>query len=329
MSDEELMADLIDDEDLPSGTIEFRPERDDRNTRLDKYLADRLPAFSRTYLQDLIDAGHVRVDGFERRRTFKITPGQVVVVTVPEPEQHYLQPEPIPLSIVYEDADVLVIDKAAGMVVHPAPGHPSGTLANAVIAHAPNIKVGGSTRPGIVHRLDKDTSGLIVIAKSDRAHTSLVRQWNQRTVEKHYVTLVRGSVRDPTATIDVPIGRDPVMRNRMAAVPGGRPAVTHFDVRTRYEGATLLDVRIDTGRTHQIRVHLAFIGYPVVGDPVYNRFTGPFGGTGSIVKRHFLHAASLAIDLPGGERKQFVSPLPSDLEAALSRLEHEQAGIEE
>jgi 23S rRNA pseudouridine1911/1915/1917 synthase len=212
------------------------------------------------------------------------------------------------------------------MVVHPAPGHPRGTLANAVIAHAPEISIAGSNRPGIVHRLDKDTSGLIVVAKSDRARVSLVKQWNNRTVEKHYIALVADVVEPDDATINVPVGRDPVARNKMAAIASGRHAITHFDVRERFADATLLDVQIDTGRTHQIRVHLAFIGHPVVGDEVYNRLSGRTGGTNGLVKRQFLHASRLAFDLPEGARVDFESPLPSDLSSALERLRSELTG---
>jgi 23S rRNA pseudouridine1911/1915/1917 synthase len=211
---------------------------------------------------------------------------------------------------------VIVIDKPAGLVVHPAPGHPSGTLANALIAHAPEISIAGSNRPGIVHRLDKDTSGLIVAAKSDRGRTSLVSQWEARRVKKDYVTLAAGSIEEVEATIDAPIGRDPKNRQRMAVVRGGRPAITRFRVRERFDEATLLDVEIETGRTHQIRVHLAFIGHPVVGDRVYGRID-PAGLT---VGRQFLHASRLEFQLPDGRKVTFASPLPADLQTVLNAL---------
>jgi 23S rRNA pseudouridine1911/1915/1917 synthase len=252
-----------------------------------------------------------------------MTPGQVVAFDIPPAGIDELLPEAIPLTIVYEDGDVLVIDKPAGMVVHPAPGHPSGTLANAVIAHAPGISIAGSNRPGIVHRLDKATSGLIVVAKSDRARVSLVKQWNQRSVEKRYVALVSGVVEPDDATVDVPVGRDPVARNKMAAIASGRDAVSRFVVRERYSDASLLDVQIETGRTHQIRVHLAFIGHPVIGDDVYNRHSGRTGGTSGLVARQFLHATTLGFDLPDGRSVEFESPLPSDLQKALDVLRAE------
>lgn len=300
--------------------LELRPELADRNLRLDKYLASQIEELSRSTIQQIIEQGQVMVDGVARRQTFKMTPGQVIHVILPEVEHHELAAEAIPLSIVYEDKDVLVIDKEAGMVVHPAPGHASGTLVNAVLAHAPEIAIAGSNRPGIVHRLDKDTSGLIVIAKTDRARTTLVKQWNQRTVVKRYIALVRGVVEDRSATIAVPIGRDPVQRNRMAVLPNGRKALTRFTVSERFTGATLLDLEIETGRTHQIRVHLAYIGHPVIADIVYNRSHGEFGGVGAIAPRQFLHAAELGFNLPGGRPVHFVSPLPSDLATTLSHL---------
>ena len=236
--------------------VELRPARDDLGTRLDRYVADQLPDLSRGTVQGLIESGRVRVDGRQRKPKFRMTPGEVVSVEIPPPRIDEILPDPIPLAIVYEDADVIVVDKPAGMVVHPAPGHPRGTLANALLAHVPGISVGGSQRPGIVHRLDKDTSGLIVAAKTDRGRTSLVSQWEDRAVEKTYLALVSGSVEDEEAIIDAPIGRDPKNRQRMAVVRSGRPAVTRFHVVERFPDTTLLEVSIETGRTHQIRVHL-------------------------------------------------------------------------
>ena len=329
--DEALLIDLddlgVDDEEREAdfGTFEFHPTREEINERLDKFVASRLDHLSRSYIQQLVEQGNVLVDGVPRRRTFKMTPGEVITVTVPEPESEEILPEAIPLDIVYEDADLLVIDKPAGMVVHPAPGHPRGTLVNALVAHAPEIAVGGTNRPGIVHRLDKDTSGLIVVAKTDRGRTSLVRQWNAGEVFKEYVALVRGVIQEENAVIDVPIGRDPVQRNRMAAVSGARSAVSRFTVRERFLESTLVDVVIETGRTHQIRVHFAYIGHPVVGDAVYNPATGPFGGSGAIVARQFLHAAKLGFQLPNGKEMLFEASLPPDLRNALDVLRSTEA----
>jgi len=258
----------------------------------------------------------VRVDDQQRKPKFRMTPGEVVSVDIPHPEIDAILPDPIPLTIVYEDADVIVVDKPAGMVVHPAPGHPRGTLANALLAHVPGMSVGGSQRPGIVHRLDKDTSGLIVAAKTDRGRTSLVTQWESRSVEKTYLALVSDSVADEEAIIDAPIGRDPKNRQRMAVVRSGRPAVTRFRVVERFPSTTLLEVSIETGRTHQIRVHLAFIGHPVVGDQLYGRARP----TNPQLERQFLHASALAFRLPDGEWLRLESPLPDELRAVLEEL---------
>jgi len=296
--------------------VELRPERADLGKRLDRYVADQLPDLSRGTVQTLIATGHVRVDGQQRKPKFRMTPGEVVSVEIPPPEIDEILPDPIPLTIVHEDADVIVIDKPAGMVVHPAPGHPRGTLANALLSHVPGISVGGSQRPGIVHRLDKDTSGLIVAAKTDRGRTSLVSQWENRSVEKTYLALVAGSVADEEATIDAPIGRDPKNRQRMAVLRSGRPAVTRFQVVERFPNATLLELSIETGRTHQIRVHLAFIGHPIIGDQLYGR---PRGMEPEL-DRQFLHASALAFQLPSGTRLRLEAPLPDDLEGVLEQL---------
>src|SRR5215213_4004606 len=298
------------------GLVELRPARDDLGARLDRYVADQLPDLSRGTVQTLIESGHVRVDGQLRKPKFRMTPGEVVSVEIPPPQIDEILPDPIPLTVLYEDADVIVINKPAGMVVHPAPGHPRGTLANALLAHVPGISVGGSQRPGIVHRLDKDTSGLIVAAKTDRGRTALVTQWESRSVEKTYLALVSGSVADEEATIDAPIGRDPKNRQRMAVLRSGRTAVTRFHVVERFPSATLLELSIETGRAHQIRVHLAFIGHPVLGDQIY----GKARPKDSELDRQFLHASGLAFRLPDGAALRLESPLPDDLRAVLDRL---------
>lgn len=300
----------------PGESITLYPQRSDVGLRLDRYVADNLPDLSRSTVQDLIDSGSILVDGIQRKPKFKVTPGEVVAVTLPEPAPDEIQPDDIPLDIVYEDRDVIVIDKPAGMVVHPAPGHPRGTLANALVAHVPDLAVGGSQRPGIVHRLDKDTSGLIVAAKTDRGRTSLVGQWGSDSVEKRYLALVDGVVEADEATIDAPIGRDEKNRQRMAVARSGREAVSHFRVLERFPEATLLEVSLETGRTHQIRVHMAFIGHPIVGDPVYGRASRNETG----LQRQFLHASELSFALPDGKRVRFVSPLPEDLQGVLDDL---------
>src|SRR5215204_5465168 len=296
--------------------VEFHPTRDDLGTRLDRYVADQLPDLSRATVQGLIESGRVRVDGQQRKPKFRMTPGEVVSVEIPAPRIDEILPDLIPLAVVYEDADVIVVDKPAGMVVHPAPGHQRGTLANALLAHVPGISVGGSQRPGIVHRLDKDTSGLIVAAKTDRGRMALVGQWETRSVEKSYLALVSGSLMREEATIDAPIGRDPKNRQRMAVVRTGRPAVTHFHVVERFPDTTLLEVSIETGRTHQIRVHLAFIDRPIVGDQLYGRARP----TDPHLDRQFLHASALAFQLPDGTAVRLEAPLPDDLHAVLEEL---------
>jgi 23S rRNA pseudouridine1911/1915/1917 synthase len=296
--------------------VTLRPDRAELGMRLDRFVADRLPDLSRGTVQKLIESGHVLVDGVVRKPKFRMTPGEVISVEIPPAAPDEIEPDPIPLNVVYEDEDVIVIDKPAGLVVHPAPGHPRGTLANALVAHVPGIAVGGSRRPGIVHRLDKDTSGLIIAAKTDRGRTSLVEQWADQSVEKTYLALVAGVVEENEATIDAPIGRDPKNRQRMAVVRNGRPALTHFRVVERFQHATLLEVSIETGRTHQIRVHLAFIGHPVIGDTVY----GKPRDTDPPLERQFLHAAELALDLPDETRMHWSAPLPDDLSGVLERL---------
>jgi 23S rRNA pseudouridine1911/1915/1917 synthase len=309
--------------DEEAGSFEYFdlfPERSHIGIRLDRYVASELTDLSRTYLQVLIDDGQVLVDGQSRRAAFKITPGQHVTVAIPETTVIEIEAQDIPLDVIYDDEDVVVINKPAGLVVHPAPGHPGGTLVNGLLFHYPEISIAGSSRPGIVHRLDKDTSGVMIIAKSDRAQTSLVEQWQERSVGKEYIALVSGVVEEEQATIDAPIGRDPANRLRMAAVRTGKDAKSHFTVEERFADVTLLNLTIETGRTHQIRVHLAMIGFPVVGDKLYA--TPKSSGLASKydIKRQFLHASALTVDLPNGERRRFEAPLADDLVAALIRI---------
>jgi 23S rRNA pseudouridine1911/1915/1917 synthase len=296
--------------------VVLAPQREHLGERLDRFVANRLPDLSRTTVQGLIEAGNILVDGIQRKPKFRLTPGEIVTVELVPAVPDKIAPEPIPLDVVYEDEDVIVVDKPAGLVVHPAPGHPNGTLANALVAHDPNLSVGGTNRPGIVHRLDKETSGLIVAAKTDRGRTTLVEQWESRKVKKEYLALASGLIVEDEATIDAPIGRDPKNRQRMAVVRGGRPALTRFRVEDRFDAATLVQLEIETGRTHQIRVHLAFIGHPVVGDRVYGQRTA----VDSAFERQFLHASGLAFRLPDGRPVSFSSPLPADLQRVLDDL---------
>ncbi|MCC6944684.1 MAG: RluA family pseudouridine synthase [Thermomicrobiales bacterium] len=326
MTDELLP--LTDELDDSSGLQILLPQKEDTGARLDRYLAAQFPDLSRTVLQRTIAAGLVTVDGVPRKQVFKVTAGQEIQIELPEPVQTALVAEPIDLTILYEDEDLLALDKPSGLVVHPGPGNPSGTLVNGLLHYLPNLEVGGSNRPGIVHRLDKETSGVMVVGISDRGHRSLTRQWANRTVDKRYLALVQGEVDVEQGTIDVPIGRHPTDRLRMAPISSGKTAVSHFTVLERFTGSTLVEVELVTGRTHQIRVHMAFIGHPVVGDSVYNRTAGPFGGTRAIVSRQFLHASRLSIDLPStDERATFESPLPPDLETALADVRRSPQGV--
>ncbi|MDQ2785077.1 MAG: RluA family pseudouridine synthase [Chloroflexota bacterium] len=284
--------------------------------RLDRFLTNKLPQFTRAYLQTRIEYADVQVDGRPRKASFRLRGGEQIAVTIPdEPSRTALIPEPMSLAILYEDADVIVVDKPAGLVVHPGAGNWTGTLVHGILAHAPDVRTNDAIRPGIVHRLDKETSGVLIVAKHDVARELLAEQLRERTAQKEYTALVHGIVpRD--LTIEAPIGRDPVHRTRMAVVSNGREATSILHVVERLPGYTLLSVDLRSGRTHQIRVHSAYIGHPVAGDTRYApRQTAPRG-----LARQFLHAVRLEITLPNGERRAFVSPLPDDLAAVLDRL---------
>lgn len=282
--------------------------------RLDRYLAQRC-ALSRSQIQRLIQEGSVSVNGRTAKAGLKLASGDQVAALLTVPPSPALVPEDIPLAVVYEDEDLLVIDKPAGLPVHPAPGHSHHTLVNAVLAHCPELAVEeGSLRPGIVHRLDKDTSGLMMVAKHQRAQLHLEQQLRERTVTKGYLALVEGKVSAERGLIDAPLGRDPRHRQRIAVLAGGREARTHFRVMRPVGDYTLLEIRPETGRTHQIRVHLAAIGHPVVGDGVYGRKRG-------LLARQFLHAHLLGFRLPSnGQYQEFTAALPPDLQETLSHL---------
>jgi 23S rRNA pseudouridine1911/1915/1917 synthase len=297
--------------------------------RLDAWLARELPALSRARIQSLIAAGEVRLQGKATRASARLRPGQAVSVFVPEPVPARPLPEDIPLDIVHEDGHLLVLSKPAGLAVHPGAGRPGGTLVNALLRHVRDLSgVGGVLRPGIVHRLDRGTSGLLVVAKDDATHRALAEQFAGRTVEKEYLALVLGVPARREGTIDAPVGRDPVHRKRMSArSPRGREARSSYAVREAFDGASLLRVRIHTGRTHQIRVHLASLGHPVAGDATYGGTRPPSCRQAASraalasLERPALHAARLAFTHPGtGQRVIFESPLPSDLQAVVDRL---------
>ena len=281
--------------------------------RLDQALARLLPEESRTRLARLIGEGHVTVDGAAAAPRLKLKSGESIeVALVPRPEELAHRPEDIALEIVHEDDDVLVVDKPAGLVVHPGSGNRAGTMLNALLHHAPGV--GSLARAGIVHRLDKDTSGLLVVAKTEPAQQSLVRQLQARTVKRTYLAIARGVIaRD--GSVDAPIGRHPVQRTKMAVVESGKPAVTHYRVRERFPAHTFLECDLETGRTHQIRVHLASIGHPLEGDPAYA------GRAPKLIARQALHAWRLGFLHPAsGEAVRFESPLPEDLTTLLEAL---------
>ena len=298
-------------------TLQFEA---DTSTRLDHFLVAQLTNHSRTRLQQLIKAGEVTVDGIVvTKSSMKLELPCEVEVRIPPPAPSHLIPEDIPLAVLYEDENLLVVDKPAGMVVHPSAGHSSGTLVHAALAHTPDLQgVGGELRPGVVHRLDKDTSGVILLAKNDATHRHLQAQFADRKVVKHYLALVDGMPPTPEGRVEAPIGRDPSQRQRMAVVPEskGRSAASEYRTVERFQDHTLLEFHPITGRTHQIRVHAAFLGCPIVGDTVYGRRTPSLP-----LQRHFLHAAALSIKLPGqATAANFEAPLPTNLEEILQQL---------
>jgi 23S rRNA pseudouridine1911/1915/1917 synthase len=283
--------------------------------RLDKYLAGVCPDLTRSQLQKLILNGNATVNGLVQRSSYKIGKGDHIEVFVPTAGPAVLTPEDIPFDVIYVDEDVLVIDKPPGLTVYPAPGHPSHTLVNAVLQRFPDIgDVPSPLRPGIVHRLDKDTSGLMVIARNERARQYLLDEFKSRSVKKGYLVMVKGKLQPEKGAIDAPIGRDPSDRKRMAVVSKGRPARTEYRVIQYLNGYTLVEAFILTGRTHQIRVHFAAIGHPVFGDSVY-------GVKSKLLNRQFLHAYHLELKLPSsGQTQAFTSDLPADLLKALRDL---------
>jgi 23S rRNA pseudouridine1911/1915/1917 synthase len=293
-------------------------QADRAGVRVDKYIAEAVPDLSRAAVQRLMDEGRILVNGAAVKPSRRLELGDTISVLIPPPQMTEIVAETIPLDVVYEDSDIIVVNKPAGMVVHPAFGHVGGTLVNAVLAHCPDLSgVGGELRPGIVHRLDKDTSGLIVVAKGDTALRNLQAQFKGREVRKVYLALAEGHVTPATGLIDAPIGRDPKARKKMAVVAkGGREAQTEYQVRENYEAHTLVEAHPLTGRTHQIRIHMAFIGHPIAGDPIYG-----FRKQRARSPRLFLHAARLGFRLPGsGEWREFQAPLPADLAAVLEDM---------
>ena len=298
--------------------ILLRASEESKNQRLDAFLASSLDGLTRSQATRLIESGEVAVNGRAVSKSYKLAGGEDVAVTLPEPAPVEAVPQDIPLDVVYEDADVIVVNKPSGMVVHPAPGHPDGTLVNALLYHCAGTLsgIGGALRPGIVHRIDRDTSGLIIAAKNDAAHQYLSAQLADHTLARTYECIVVGALREDCGTVDAPIARHPTDRKRMAVVAGGREAVTHWEVIARYPGYTHVRCRLETGRTHQIRVHMAYIGHPILGDTVYGAKKEVPGLTGQC-----LHAVGLRFLHPRThEVVELSCPLPEEFTRMLQKI---------
>lgn len=289
--------------------------------RIDKFLSREMPDFSRSYIQKLIKEGQVRSGEEPVRSSYKVREGEEIQVFLPEAREPEILPEPVPLDILYEDADILVVNKPKGMVVHPAAGHYSGTLVNALMYHCRDSLSGinGVLRPGIVHRIDMDTTGSLLVCKNDRAHRILAEQLKEHSIKRVYHAIVHGVIREEEGTVDIPIGRHPVDRKKMSTrTKNGRRAVTHYRVLERFRNYTYIACRLETGRTHQIRVHMAHIGHPLLGDRVYGPQKCPFSLEGQT-----LHAKTLGIVHPStGEYMEFDAPIPEYFEKLLTKLRH-------
>lgn len=312
---------IIENENLKGEQkVELTVAEEMSGKRLDSVLAGMMPEYSRSFIQKLFENGSITVGGdpcSEKKR--KAAAGDIVEITIPQPERLEVEAEDIPLDIVYEDDELLVVDKPAGMVVHPAPGNHSGTLVNALMYHCGDAlsSINGVIRPGIVHRIDKDTSGLLMVAKTDRAHNALSAQLAQHSITRRYKAIVYSNIKEDEGTVDKPIGRDPGNRLRNAVVyTNSKNAVTHYRVLERFGGFTLVEAVLETGRTHQIRVHMAYIRHPLLGDTLYGPAKNRYGA-----KRQMLHAGVLGFVHPvTGEYMEFNSPLPQDFEDVLAKL---------
>ena len=297
---------------------------EEKGQRLDVFVVERFPELSRSHVQKLIEQGNVLVDGMVRKANYKLRGGEAVQVTVPQAEPISVEPEDIPLDILYEDKDIIVVNKARGMVVHPASGVYSGTLVNALLYHCQDLSgINGEIRPGIVHRLDKDTSGVMVCAKNDTAHLDLAEQIRTKTAHRTYWAIVHGNIKEEAGIIKGDIGRHPTDRKKMAIVrENGKPAVTHFKVLERFGEYTLVECQLETGRTHQIRVHMTSIGHPLINDPKY----GPKKSSPFAINGQALHSLQLTLTHPvTKEEMTFTAPLPTDMEKILTGLRNKRS----
>ncbi len=306
---------------IEAGLETVTAEAEDAGTRADVFLAAKL-GVSRSNMQKLLEDGRVKRGEKIIKANYKVRAGEMFMVDIPEPEPIEAVPENIPLDIIYEDDDVVVLNKARGMVVHPAPGNYTGTLVNALLYHCSNLSgINSAIRPGIVHRLDKDTSGIMIVAKNDAAHISLSQQIQSKTAVRTYLAVVRGNIKTDSGTIETQIARDKTDRKKMSVVKeGGRDAITDYEVLERFGKYTLVRCKLRTGRTHQIRVHMEYLGYPLVGDPKYSPMKTPFG-----IKGQALHSHTLEFTHPRtGERMKFEAPLPEDMHKIITRLHNGQ-----
>jgi len=299
--------------------FEFNVNESSVGTRLDVFISNEFENKSRSYIQKIIEAETATVNGKCRKSNYKLNFGDNISLSIPDPVELNVEAEDIPLDVIYEDSDVIVINKPQDMVVHPAPGNYSGTLVNALLNHCTDLSgINGVLRPGIVHRIDKDTSGALVVAKNDNAHNSLAAQLKDHTMTRSYLALVEGIIKNDEGTIDEPIGRHPIDRIKMGIVENGKRAVTHFKVIERFDSNTLVECNLETGRTHQIRVHMAKIGHPLVGDLVYGFKKQKFN-----LKGQALHAKRLGFIHPStNEYMEFISPLPDYFEKLLTKLKN-------
>lgn len=295
----------------------FRIEEEFDSVRIDVFLAEAMEGKSRSYIQKLIKSGNATVNKKIKKSNYKLKEMDIVELSIPEPIELNIKPENITLDIIYEDSDVIVVNKPQGMVVHPAPGVYSGTLVNALLYHCKDLSgINGITRPGIVHRIDKDTSGVLVVAKNDNSHNCLAEQLKEHSMNREYIALTEGVLKEDEGKVDAPIGRHATERIKMAVIQGGKEAVTHFNVENRYKNNTLIRCKLETGRTHQIRVHMAYIGHPLVGDPVYGYKKQKYKLAGQMLHAHklgFIHPTT-------GKYVEFSTPLPDYFQNLIEKL---------